>query len=206
LVDDHRIVRDGLTLLLRQEREFEIVDTAVDTESAWNAVVAHRPDVVITDAAMPGAGGIALTEQIRREYPQIKVILLTAFAEPSVVNGAVRAGAAGYLLKTSAGTELIAAVRAAMSGQVYLCTECATIVVSEYQKGLKQTERSELSAREKEILIRIANGNTTKEIAFALEVSAKTIESHRINLMTKLGLNSVAELTKYAIRNGLIKL
>ncbi len=206
LADDHRIVRDGLKLLLESEADLRVTGEAADTESAWSTVTSLQPDVVITDAEMPGEGGIKLTERIRQTYPAIKVIFLTAHAQPQYVQGAIVAGATGYLLKTSAGNELVAAVRAALKGQTYLCAACSTILVSQYQKQLDPAEKKTLSARERDVLVRISNGASTKEIAFALGVSAKTVETHRANLMAKLNLNSIAELTKYAVREGFSEL
>ena len=206
LVDDHQMMRDGLRMLLCADPGLEIVGDAADSESAWQAVNSLRPDLVVMDIDMPGAGGIALTRRLREAFPEIKVVILTAHTEEQFVSAALRAGACGYLLKNNAGAELLTAVRAALAGQVFLCPESSTIVVREYQRQLGSTDSGALSGREIEILKLIADGQNTKEIAFALQVSPKTIETHRINIMAKLGVDSVAKLTKYAVREGLTTL
>ena len=207
LVDDHQIMRDGISLLLRTEPDFEIIGHAFDSEAAWLAVQEKQPDLVVMDLDIPGEGGIAITARIRSTYPDIKVIVLTGHAEPQYVNSALRAGANGYMLKFDAGDMLLSAIRIALSGQVYLSPEISTVVVKEYKRtGEKGSEKNVPSAREIEILKRVADGQTTKEIAFALSLSIKTVETHRLNLMAKLGVNSVAELTKYAVREGITTL
>ena len=207
LVDDHQIMRDGITLLLRAEPDFEIIGHAFDSDAAWLAVQEKQPDLVVMDLDIPGEGGIAITARIRSTYPDIKVIVLTGHAEPQYVNSALRAGANGYMLKFDAGEMLLSAIRIALSGQVYLSPEISTVVVKEYKRtGEKSVEKNLPSAREIEILKRVADGQSTKEIAFALSLSIKTVETHRLNLMAKIGVNSVAELTKYAVREGITTL
>jgi DNA-binding NarL/FixJ family response regulator len=205
LVDDHHILRDGLRMLLGHEPEFDVVAEASTSDEAWEKVSAFHPDIVVMDLDLPGVGGIALTRRIRETYPDIKVVVLTAHAEEKLVSDALRVGASGYLLKRSAGSDLVTALKAALSGQVFLCPESSTVVVREYQRQQAGRE-GQLSSREIEILKRIADGQSTKEIAFALQLSPKTIETHRINMMEKLRLDSVAKLTKYAVREGLTTL
>ncbi len=207
LVDDHQIMRDGLRLLLGAHADWKIVGSAFDTDAAWSLIVKTRPDLVIMDLELPGGGGVALTQRVIQAYPEIKVMVLTANAEPSVVRAALGAGARGYLLKTHAAGQLVLALRAVLAGQVYLCPEISTVVVQELQRRTgAQGGVESLSGREKAILTQIADGHTTKEIAFGLGVSAKTVETHRLNLMAKLGVSSVAGLTKQALRAGLTKL
>jgi DNA-binding NarL/FixJ family response regulator len=208
LVDDHQIMRDGLRLLLRDKPEFTVVGDAFDTEAAWLAVQDLEPDLVILDVEMPGAGGVAFAKRLRQDFPEIKVVILTGHAEPRFVNDALRAGVEGYVLKMNASTELVAALHAVLAGQAYLCPEVSTHVVREYRRQIDTAGHPgrNLSIRELDVLKRIAEGHTTKEIAFAMGVSTKTVETHRLHLMSKLDVKSVAELTKYAVREGLTTL
>ena len=208
LIDDHQIMRDGLRLLLRDKQEFHIVGDAFDTEAGWLAAKDLRPDVVILDLELPGIGGAALASRLRQNLPDIKVVILTGHTEPQIVKEVLRAGVHAYVLKMNASTELVAALRAVLAGQIYLCPEISTLVVREYRRQIDTTESSgpTMSTRELDVLKRIAEGQTTKEIAFALGVSTKTVETHRIHLLDKIGVKSVAELTKYAVREGLTTL
>jgi len=207
LVDDHQMMRDGLQLLIGSQREWKIVGDAANCDSAWTLVGGLQPDLVLMDLGLPGEGGVALTARIRKSYPDIKVLVLTGSPESHIVRAALGAGAHGYLLKTNASNQLLLAIRAVLSGQVYLCSEVSTVVVHELQRQISREKGVEaLSQREQEILKRIADGQTTKEIAFALALSTKTIETHRLNLMNKLGVTSVAQLTKFAVREGLTTL
>lgn len=205
LVDDHRIMRDGLRLLLRDKPEFQVVGDACDTEAAWLAASELKPDIVILDLEIPGGGGVALTRRLRQNLPEIKVVVCTGHAEPQYVKDALGAGIQGYVLKMDASAELIAALRAVLAGQEYLSPAVSMVVVREYkrQTGSAEVLGHNLSARELDVLKRIAGGQTTKEIAFALGVSGSTVETHRLHLLAKLQVKSVAELTKYAVREGL---
>ena len=209
IVDDHQIIRDGLRLILGAQPDFEIVGDAAGGQIALDEIVAKSPDLVTSDIEMPGIDGISLTRQIKAKAPQVRVIILSAHADPHFVRDALHAGVVGYLLKINAGNELVHAVRSVMGGQVYLCPEVSTVVVREYQRHMhtgSPTNHGILSEREREILRSIADGHTTKEIALSLNLSSKTVEAHRLNIMAKLKLNSIAELTKYAIREGIAQL
>lgn len=208
LVDDHQIMRDGLRLMLRERPEVEVVGDAFDTEEAWLAVENLKPDVVILDLELPGVGGMALARRLQQHFPEIKVIILTGHTEPQFVSEALRAGVQGYVAKANASSLLVAALQAVLGGHVYLCPEASTHVVREYRRHVDTGDGHPhvLSARELEVLKRIAEGQSTKEIAFALSVSTKTVETHRLNILSKLQLKSVAELTKYAVREGLTTL
>lgn len=200
-------MRDGLRLLLAGHKAWKIAGSAFTCEAAWTMVVEQQPDLVLMDLDLPGEGGVALTARIRQAYPEIKVLILTGSPEPHLVRAALGAGANGYLLKTEASALLVEALRAVLAGQTYLCPQVSTVVVREFRQQLVlPSGTGVLSARETEILKRIADGQTTKEIAFALALSAKTIETHRLGLMHKLGVTSVAALTKYAVREGLTTL
>lgn len=207
LVDDHQIMRDGLRLLLTGQPGWEIVGSAFNGDAAWKIIVQAQPDLVIMDLDLPGEDGVSLTTRILGAYPKIKILVLTATAEPQIVRAALSAGASGYLLKSNASELLRAAIREVLAGQIYLSPEISTVVVHEFQREIgRSAGRTALSTREIEVLKAIADGQSTKEIAFALEVSVKTVETHRANLMTKLGVASVAGLTKYAVREGITTL
>jgi DNA-binding NarL/FixJ family response regulator len=208
IVDDHQIMRDGLRLLLRGQEGLEVVGDAFDSETGWRAVQEMRPDLVILDVELPGTGGVPLARRVQRAFPETKVVILTGHAEEKFISAALQSGVQGYVLKELAGAELLTALRAVLAGQIYLAPEVSTLVVRSFRRQLEAGEASEgrLTDREREVLRRVAEGETTKGISFSLGVSMKTIETHRLNLMRKLGLRSVAELTKYALREGLTTL
>lgn len=202
LVDDHQIMREGLRLVLAREPAFEVVGEAADGESALALILQLHPDVALVDIEMPRLNGIELAARLRAECPDTKVLILSGAAEFSSVREALRAGVSGFLMKTGAADELTRAIRAAAAGEVYFCPQVSTVLAREYRRGESAdgSPAPNLSQREIDILRRIAEGQSTKEIAFALELSTKTVETHRANLMTKLGIHSVAGLTKYAVR------
>ncbi len=206
LVDDHQIVRDGLRLLLQEQPDFEIVGEANSSHAACQSAEKLKPDIIVTDVEMPGLSGIDLARTVHAAHPHIKIIVLTAHAEAHFVNEALQAGVSGYILKVNAARELIDAIRSVLAGRVYLCPEVSTVVVREYHRQMNTPRGAGLQApsrREREVLARIADGPSTKEIAAVLNLSVKTIETHRLHIMAKLKVNSVAELTKHAIREGL---
>jgi DNA-binding NarL/FixJ family response regulator len=202
LVDDHQIMREGLRLVLAREPGFEVIGEAADGESGLQLVVELRPDVAVVDIEMPRLNGIELAARLRVECPDTKVLILSGAAEFPSVREALRAGVSGFLIKTGAADELTRAIRAASAGEVYFCSQVSTVLAQVYRRGESAdgTPAPNLSQREIDILRRIADGQSTKEIAFALELSTKTVETHRANLMSKLGIHSVAGLTKYAVR------
>ncbi len=207
LIDDHQIIRDGLRLLLRSRPEFELVGNAYDSESGWQSVEELSPDLVLMDLDVPGEGGVALTARIHAKHPRTKVLVLTAHQEIHHVRAALDAGARGYVLKANGFALLIEAIAAVVAGRIYLCPDASTVVLRQLQKHtLSGSAQPELSARETQVLEQIANGHSTKEIAANLGISAKTVETHRTNLMGKLKGNSIAQITKYAVREGLTKL
>lgn len=208
LVDDHQIVRDGLRLLLQEQSDFKVVGDVANSTAASQAVETLKPDIIITDVEMPGLNGIDLVRAVHALHPEVKIIILTAHTEAHFVNEALQSGVSGYMLKVNAAKELIDALRAVLSGRVYLCPEVSTVVVREYQRQMNAPScgMQALSEREREVLTHIANGLSTKEIASVLNLSVKTIETHRLHIMAKLKVNSVAELTKHAIREGLAAL
>jgi DNA-binding NarL/FixJ family response regulator len=205
LVDDHAIVREGLRSLIVAESDMEVIGQAENGRTALRLVGELGPDVVIMDIAMPDLNGMEATRQVVRAHPEVKVIALSMHADKRFVSGMLEAGAAGYLLKDSAFEELARAVRAVHSGQTYISPAVAGLVVEGYLGTGSESGRpaARLSPREREVLQLVAEGVNTKQIAARLGVSVKTIETHRRQVMEKLEVRSVAELTKYAIREGL---
>jgi two-component system response regulator NreC len=206
LADDHKIVRDGLRVLIERCHDMQVIAEAEDGRKALQLARKHKPDVVIMDISMPDLNGIDATRQILEEVPGAKVIALSMHSDKQFVDGMLRAGAVGYLLKDCAADELIQCIRIVLSGRICLSPGITGFLVNEYLHPTRDevlAPRSELSVREREVLQMIAEGRSTKDIANSLHISIKTVETHRKNIMGKANLHSVAELTKYAIRNGL---
>ncbi len=206
LADDHKIMREGLKALLDDVPDIEVVGMATNGREAVQLAAELRPDVVVMDLNMPEMDGIEATRQLVATDPSTKVLILSMVVDRNCVIECLKAGAKGYLVKDCAAEELQGAIHALAGGESFLCTKIAQVVISDYvQRTNEDTGVIEtvLSRREQEILSMIADGRNTKEIAFALECSVKTVEVHRMNIMKKLELHSVAELTKYALREGL---
>ena len=206
LADDHRIIREGLRALLDKEPDMEVVAEAEDGRATVRLSRECMPDVVIMDITMPGLNGIEATRQIVSELPAIKVIALSMHSDRKFVREMLSAGASGYLLKDSAFEELINALHAVYNNQLYLSAKIDDQGLIDYAGKVKAQSSAKphsLSHREREVLQLFAEGKTTHQIASLLCVSGKTIASHRTQIMNKLGLTSVAEITKYAVREGL---
>ncbi len=209
LADDHRILREGLRALLEREPDLAVVGAAENGREAVRLARELAPDVAVLDVAMPDLNGIDAARQILAENPGVKVIALSMHADKRFVAEMLRVGASGYLVKDCASDALAAAIRAVMAGQVYLGPAVAGVVVQDYVNKLSAAQRQDppvLSGREREVVQLLAEGRSTREVAERLHVSVKTVETHRVNVMKKLGLTSLAELTKYAIREGLTAL
>ncbi|MFZ5452609.1 MAG: response regulator [Thermodesulfobacteriota bacterium] len=207
LADDHKIVRQGLRTLLEQESDLEVMGEAEDGRMAVRLVRELSPQVVIMDVGMPDLNGIEATRQVLAESPGVKVIGLSMHCDRRFVMNMLKAGASGYLLKDSAFEELATAIRMVLGGKIYLSTEIANIVIKDYlQGGGDESVFSVLTPREREVLQLMAEGKSSRQIADQLIISIKTVETHRMQLMHKLQIFSVAELTKYAIREGLSSL
>lgn len=204
IADDHKIVRDGLTALIEKEADFEVVGQAANGRQAVKGVRVQQPDVVIMDLSMPEMNGIDAASEILEEFPQCKIIILSMHADKRFVNGALQAGASGFLLKECAFKELNNAVRAVCNNQSYLSPQIAHLVIDNYRQQLKSESTAEaLTTKEREVLQLLSEGNQTKKIAEKLHVSVKTIEARRRTIMDKLDISSVAGLVRYAIREGI---
>ncbi len=207
LADDHKLFRDGLFSLLDKHPGFEVLAQAADGREALELVRELLPNILVIDIAMPGMNGIEATKRIKNEYPNIKIIALSMHSDRQYIEGMLKAGASGYLLKDCAFEELINAIRTVVENHIYLSPKISDIVVSDYiQSSSENVIFSSLTLREREVLQLLAEGVCTKDIASKLCVSVKTIETHRHNIMSKLNLYSVAQLTKYAIRSGMTSL
>jgi len=208
LTDDHKIVREGLRTLLENEPGMEVVGEAESGRIAVQLARKLKPDVVIMDVSMPDLNGIEATAQILHEHADIKIIALSMYSDKRFVSGILKAGASGYLLKDCAFEELVTAIRAAVAGQTFLSPGITGQVIHDYIRRLSESDDSSslLTSREREVLQMLAEGKTTKQMAEQLNLSVKTVETHRRQIMDKLDLRSVAELTKYAIREGLTSL
>ncbi len=209
IADDHRLFRDGLRTLLTAHKDMAVVGETTDGADTVSAAAELKPDVVLMDVSMPGLNGIEAARKIISRGGATKVIMLSMHSDRRFVAESLRAGAAGYLLKDCPFEEVLAAVRTVRQGKIYLSRQISESVVRDFVAVARETPASAftaLSAREREVLQLLAEGRTTKEIAARLRVSVKTIETHRKQMMDKLDIHSVAELTKYAIREGLTPL
>ena len=209
LADDHRIMRDGLTALLQSEHDFKLVGTAHDGAALVKLVNDLNPDVVVTDLSMPGMNGIEAIRRIRADAPLVKVLCLSVHQEDNMVLAAIDAGASGYVLKDTSFGELAGAIRQAMAQKIYLSPSLVEIFVNRYQHR-NQTEVdapfSTLTSRERQITQLFSEGHSTRQIGEQLHVSGKTVATHRENILHKLRIRSMAELTRYAILEGLSSL
>ncbi len=206
IADDHTIVRHGLTKLLQQTNDVEVIAQAQNGHATLELARELSPDVIVMDVGMPDLNGIDATQQILRENPKIKVLALSMHSGRKFVVAMLKAGASGYLLKDCALEELTTALETILSGKIYLSPAITDIVVDSYVRQPAESDQSAfsvLSQREREVLQLMAEGNTTKQIALRLHISPKTVEGHRLRLMSKLDIDNVAQLTKYAIQEGL---
>lgn len=209
LADDHKIVRDGLRALLENQPDMKVIAEAENGRTAVQLARQKRPQVVIMDISMPDLNGIEATRQMIRELPDIKVIALSMHSDRRYILRMFRAGAVGFLLKDCAFEELVSAINTAIADQPYVSPSIAGVIIQDFVRSGSQISSSAidvLTAREREVLQLLAEGWATKEIASHLHLSVKTVETHRRRIMEKLGLHGIAELTKYAIREGLTSL
>jgi len=208
LADDHAVMRTGLRLVLERQPDFEVVGEASDGREAVALTEQHRPEVVVMDVSMPNLNGIEAARQISAALPQSGIVMLSMHSDEAYVLRALKAGARGYLLKESAESDLIAAIRAVHAGKAFFSPAVSRMLVEDYVRQLQDREIEDsyelLTTREREILQLVAEGKSNKEIAAMLNLSLYTIETHRGNLMEKLNLHSVPELILYAVRKGVI--
>jgi len=208
LVEDHAILREGLRALLELEPDLRIVGEAASGTDAITTVELVNPSLVITDIALPGGSGIELIGRLRMTRHALKILVLTAHNSEEYIRAALNAGADGYVLKDATRADLLQAIRAVLSGQTYLCSSVTAKVVSGYlhpkAEESPDSAAEQVTEREREVLTRVARGESNKLIARALGISVKTIEKHRANLMRKLTLHNTAAVTRFAIRHGML--
>ncbi len=209
LVDDHRMMREGLRSLLEAHGGFEVVAEAENGRDAVTKARALKPDVVVMDLGMKELNGVEATRQIRTEFPRVPVVVLSTYAHEDYVLSALEAGASAYVLKISAHEELVEAIESVATGRRFLSPEITGVVVDAGVRGAQLARdpgKPRLSGREQEVLQLVAEGHTSGEIAARLHLATRTVEQHRRRIMEKLDLHTVAELTQYALRKGIISL
>jgi len=208
LAEDHTLIRAGIRALLEHLAGVQVVAEAGDGREALRLIEMHKPDVALVDIAMPGLNGLEVTARAAKDFPNVRVIILSMHANEEYVLQALRVGAGGYLLKDAGTSELELALRAVVHGETYLSPAVSKHVVADYVRRVGAEEQprllDQLTARQREVLQLIAEGRTTQEIANLLNVSVKTIETHRTQLMQRLDIHDIAGLVRYAIRMGII--
>ncbi|MEO7002549.1 MAG: response regulator transcription factor [Ktedonobacterales bacterium] len=209
LADDHTILRAGLRMMLNAQPDIEVIGEASDGRQTINEAQRLQPDVILMDITMPECNGIEATRQVKRLVPETRVLALTMHENEEYLFQMLRAGAAGYILKEAADTELISAIRVVSAGRFYLSPSAQSMMVGDYLQRVRSGEErdsySALTEREREILKLVAEGHTNNQIAERLFISPKTVDTHRTHIMDKLNLHSRAELVKYAMRRGLLE-
>ena len=207
LVDDHTMVREALRVVLEQDSSMQVVAEVGDGDAALRLAAEMTPDVVVMDVALPGISGIETTRRLLTKYPKIKVLALSTHLDRRIVQQMLDVGARGYIVKSAAGAELKQGIRAVVQGRSYLCAEVGALLADSLrgrQTSSRKTERHALSRRELQVATLLAEGRTAPEIGAELHISPSTVDVHRRNLMRKLEVHNVVELTKYAIRTGLV--
>jgi DNA-binding NarL/FixJ family response regulator len=204
LVDDHKVMREGLRMVLDRANNLEVVGEAGDGLAGLNVIRELRPDVVVMDISMPGVNGLKATEMLKAEIPATKVLILTRHTDSSYVQQLLRSGASGYLLKQSASEELVRAIRRVSAGHSYLDPAVTEQVVGSITAGAPRgtSAAKSLSRREEDVLRFVALGFLTKEVASRLRISIKTVETHKANAMSKLGMGSRIDIVRYAVLHG----
>ena len=209
LGDDHVVLRQGLRRILEDRRDWRVIAEAGNGRDAVRLAMELTPDVAVLDVGMPLLNGVEATRQIVRRAPSVRVLILSMHSDQAYVTQAVQAGARGYLLKESAGAELIEAIATVAAGRTYFSPAVAQVVFDDYVRGLAErciTDRYDaLSEREREVLQLVAEGRTSKEIADLLSISPATVETHRTHVLQKLGLRNTAEVVRYAARRGIVQ-
>jgi DNA-binding NarL/FixJ family response regulator len=208
VVDDHTIVRDGVCALLALVGDIQVVGEAANGSEALKVIGKLEPDVVLMDMAMPVMGGLEATRRIRKEFPRTRVLVLTQYDDKEYVFPVIESGASGFISKTAASSELAVGIRSVYQGDSYLSPSVARLLVEDFQQEAggraRQDPYEQLTDRERDILKLLVEGYTTQEVADTLEIAPKTVEGHKTNLMSKLGIHNRIDLVKYALRKGII--
>jgi DNA-binding NarL/FixJ family response regulator len=205
VADDHEVVRHGIRSVLDSHPGWEVCGEATNGREAVDKALALKPDVIVLDIGMPVLNGLDATRQILKNHETAKVLILTVYETEQVVRDVLEAGARGYLLKSDAGRDLIAAVEALQRNKTFFTSNVGEIVLGTFLKRTSGSEKEVLTAREREVVQLLAEGKSTKEVAVVLGLSVKTAETHRSNIMRKLDLHSVSELVLYAVRNNIVQ-
>jgi len=203
LADDHAILRKGIGMLINSQPDMELVAEAASGEEVVREALRTRPEIVVMDVSMPGCNGIEATRRILAELPRVRILGLSMYKDSVYVRELLRAGASGYLVKDCDDAELLMAIRAVARGDAYLSPAVTSAVLSDYRRSVANPVDL-LTAREREVLIMIAEGKTNKEIASALQLSVYTVESYRGSVMEKLNLHNAGDIVRFALRNGLV--
>jgi len=210
LADDHTLVREGIKRLINSNDDMEVIAEADNGRDAIRIATKACPNVALVDITMPGLNGLETTKHLRKDCPNTQILILTIHTDEEYVFQALRAGAIGYVVKHAPAEDLYAAIRAAAKGESFMSPSISRVVIEDYRKRIKDGEVDyeweNLTAREREILQLIAEGNTNKDVARLLNISVKTVETHRARIMQKLDIHDVTGLTKYAIRKKLVTL
>jgi len=209
LADDHKILRESLVILLSQQENIEVVGAAGDGQEAYRKILELKPDIAALDISIPNLNGLDLAEKLRAEMPEVKVVILTMHKSGEFVSKALRAGVRGYVLKDNALEELMECINLVFDRKIYLSQDITGIVVDGFVNNNREnpeTSENSISLREKEILQLLAEGKSNKDISDLLNLSIKTVETHRANIMRKLGFRHITDLVLYAVRNHMIEL
>jgi len=205
IADDHGIVRSGLRLLLERQPDIEVIGEAADGAEARDTAIRERPDLAILDVRMPKLTGLQATREIKRQAPEVAVLILSMHDDERYLFEALRAGASGYVLKTQADADLVEAIGAVQRGEPFLTPAAKQTLIKDVLERGRDEADEDLTPREQEIVKLVAEAHTTRQIAEILHLSEKTVENHRGNAMRKLGMRDRVELVRYAIRRGLIE-
>jgi len=204
VADDHKLVREGIRRILAEEADFLVIGEAADGKAVLDLVQGERPDVVLMDVAMPGLDGVETTRRLVKETPPIGVVIVTMYADEHYAARLLRMGAMGYVVKDAAPSELVEAIRTVHGGRRFVSASLRDALALRFIEGPEKGPLESLTDREFQVLRRLASGATNREIAQELSLSVKTVDAHRLNLLSKMGLRNNAELTKFAMEHGLV--